>query len=143
MGELVKHETSKGNEMQASHRGGKRPIITHQPSEVRHPGEGARISPAPRQQDKTAFGFGQVDDLQLDAMLFILLSRRLADVALIDKGAGQARKQEQAVTDRYKLPGGLYHCGCSQGDGYRMHQTSPGAESLATWPQKPDCGQAI
>ncbi len=113
MGELVKHETGKGNEMQASHHGGKRPIIRHQPSEVRHPAEGARISPAPRQQDKTAFGFGQ------------------------------AMTQEQAVTDRYKLPGGLYHRCCTQGDGYRMHQTSPGADSLITWPQKPDCGQAI
>jgi len=87
-------------------------------------------SPAPRQQDNAAFGFGQVDDLQLKAKEHGLPSRRLASVALVDQGAGQAMTQEQAITDRYKMPGGLYHrCG-TQGDGYRMHQ-------------RPDCGKAF
>ena len=59
-----------------------------------------------------------------------LLSRRLAGVALVDQGAEQAMTPEQAVTDRYKMPGGLYHgCG-TQGDGESMHQG-------------PDCGKAL
>jgi hypothetical protein len=52
-----------------------------------------------------------------------LLSRRLAGVALVDQGAEQAMTPEQAVTDRYKMPG-------TQGDGESMHQG-------------PDCGKAF
>jgi len=45
MNKLMKHETSKGHEMQASYRGGKPLIVTRQAAKTRHPGKGAFDDP--------------------------------------------------------------------------------------------------
>ena len=81
----MEHKTSKGDQMQASHRCRKPLIVTGQASKPCDPGKGAFDDPAARQQHKAMFGLGEFDDFQLDSMRFGLLSRGVTGRALINE----------------------------------------------------------
>ena len=95
----MKHETSKGDQMQPSHRSGKPLIVTRQAPKPRDPGKGTLHHPSSRQQDEAAFGLGQLDDCQLDALRGRRLSRVISGVGLVDDVPGW-----QVM--RHHVPGG-------------------------------------
>ena len=82
----MKHETSKHDQVQASQGGRKPLVIPHQPSETGGPRKRAFHDPSPRQQDKAAFGLGQFNHFQLDAMLLGLRRWNIARIGLVHKG---------------------------------------------------------
>src|SRR5258706_284878 len=83
---MMKHQTGKHDQVQASQSSRKPLIIAHQASEAYRPGEGAFHHPSSRQQDKTSFRLWKFDDLQSDPVFFGCLSRSITRVASIDEG---------------------------------------------------------
>ena len=61
-------------------------VILDEPAEAGRPCEGSFDDPSARQQDETALGLGQLDDLEFDAMLGRRLLGTLPGIALIDPG---------------------------------------------------------
>lgn len=59
-------------------------VILDEPAEARSPCEGSFDNPAARQQNETTFGFGQFDDLEIDAVPGRCLGGGLTGVPLID-----------------------------------------------------------
>src|SRR5947209_17693832 len=83
---MMKHQTGKHDQVQASQRSRKPLIIAHQASEACRPGEGAFDHPSSWQQDKASFRLWKFDDLQSDPVFFGSLSRSITCVASIDEG---------------------------------------------------------
>src|SRR5947207_3300341 len=85
MNEFGKHQDSKSQEMQALKRIGQAFIITSQTAKTGQPPERALHHPAPRQQDKTTLGLGQLDDHQLNSLFSRRALRLAAGIALVNK----------------------------------------------------------
>ncbi len=82
----MEHEAGKGEEMQAGQDVRQTLIVTRQPPEAGGPGEPTLDHPPLGEQDEAAFGLGQLDDLQADAVGCSGVSRFRAGVALVDVG---------------------------------------------------------
>jgi len=78
---LDEHEDGEHHKMEAGQGFGQALIVAGQPAKARDPTETPFHDPPPGQQHKTLFGFGQLDDVQPNAVL----AGGLAGVALIDK----------------------------------------------------------
>ncbi len=82
----MKHEHSKGQQMQTNQRLWQAFVVASQATKTRHPGKTALHHPPARQQDKATLGLWQLHHFQLHAMLQSFLRRRIPRVGLIDEG---------------------------------------------------------
>ncbi len=82
----MKHQTSKGDQMQASKRGWKSLVITHQAAKTGGLSKRALHDPSARQEHKAPFDESSLDDFQAYAVFFSRLCRRVAGIALVNKG---------------------------------------------------------
>src|SRR5579859_5215154 len=85
MSELMKHKTSKDDQMQA-HQGRWKPlIIADQPPKPGGPREAALYNPAARQENEPALGLWQLDHCQAYALLGSGAGRFVPGIALVHK----------------------------------------------------------
>ena len=80
------HEAGEADEVQAVHGLRQSLVVADEAAEARGPGERALNDPAPGQQDEALPGLGQLDDLELDAVLGGGLGGLLAAIALVGEG---------------------------------------------------------
>jgi len=82
----MKHQTSENDQMQAGKRTWKTLVIAHEASKTRGPGKRTLNDPAPRQEHKTSFRFGKLDDFQTAAVIVGCLCRSVTGRTLVHKG---------------------------------------------------------
>ncbi|SRR5581483_6624755 len=98
----MKHQHGKSQHVKTSQGFGPPLIIAGQPPKTGYPGKGAFHDPAARQQDKTAFGFGQFDHFQANAAFLRRMRRSITGIPLsassiFPPGGAFSRRREQAL----------------------------------------------
>ena len=99
----MQQETGEGDKVQSRQHRGQALIVASQPSEAGQPGETALNHPAAGQQDKAAFGAGQPDDFQVDAVSRCGVRHFLAGIALIDPGQFDVLARHRLHLPRQRL----------------------------------------
>ena len=66
---MLEHDACKGDEVEACEDLGGPLIVLGEPSEAGGPGEGTLDDPSSGQENEAAFGLGQLDDAEFDAVL--------------------------------------------------------------------------
>jgi hypothetical protein len=82
LNKTMKHEHSKGEEMETSQGVRQALIVTSEATKACHPTEAAFYDPAAREKNKAFLRLGQLDDFKTNAMLLGFVSRDITRVAL-------------------------------------------------------------
>src|SRR4051794_8920685 len=86
MDELMEHQAGERQEVQARQHRGQTLVVTGAAAETTEPGETALNDPAAWQEHEAAFGLGEPDDLELDALCCCRCLRFGVGVAFVDVG---------------------------------------------------------